>query len=174
MVEQKRDAASTDIWVAYHDKLYQFCLVYMKDDDDPEDICQEVFLELHERLSQGLTFAGISVEVWLYQQARELIQRKLEQDWFRRQWTISTSQLDADAYVYTLDQVERQMDGREFIKILKANLSSAELLLLKNAYVDEMTGKQLGALLGISENTLNQRKWRLRKKVERYLKQFNR
>ncbi len=174
MVEQKRDTASTDIWEAYHDKLYEFCLVYMKDDDDPEDICQEVFLALHERLSQGLTFAGISVEVWLYQQARELIQRNLEQDWFRRQWTIPTSQLDADAYVYTLDQVERQMDGREFIKILKTNLSSAELLLLKNAYVDEMTGKQMGALLGISENTLNQRKWRLRKKVERYLKQFNR
>lgn len=172
LIDQKERPSYTDIWNAYHDKVYEFCVVYMKEIGDPEDICQDVFLALHERMRLG-PLNELTVEIWLYQKARELMRKGMEQEELRRQWTIPTSMVDAEKYTYTLEEVERKMDGREFIKVLKANLSPVELRLLQNAYVEGMTGKQLARLLGISENTLNQRKWRLRHKVERHLERFN-
>ncbi len=141
----------------------------VKDFHFAEEITQDVFLRVYERLASlndPHQFAG-----WLY-----VITDRLCVDWLRKRKLKTQSlentpaqEIEESSYLhYASEQRETEAaeDHAEFVKQLLEKLPESERTIVTLYYLGEMTTKEIGQFLGVSVNTITSRLRRARKRLQ--------
>ena len=155
----------------YQKQVHAHVLRKIGDFHIAEDITQEIFLEVYQRLET--LEEPILFPKWLY-----TIVDRLCIAWFRKN-RIRTesleethiSEIETEAYsryVATEHAKIATEAQRDLVKTLLTKLKESDQEVIILHYFEEMTSSEIGAHLGVSENTIKSRLHRARQQLKRY------
>jgi RNA polymerase sigma-70 factor (ECF subfamily) len=145
------------IYGRHKDKLYTFCLYVTGDCQLSEDIVQETFVRLMGQ-SQKLD-SNARIKDWLFICARNLTYNDIK----KHIRSVSLSQIENPA-------IEMSAEARLFIQRVldRLALDERELILLREQ--QRFSIEEISKMLGISEEAVRVRLYRIRKKMQQIAK----
>jgi RNA polymerase sigma-70 factor (ECF subfamily) len=156
--EQLRASAFAVLVARYENKIYLFCLRYLRHEEDAKEACQEAFLRAYRYLWQ---FEGrASFKTWLYQiasnQCATLVGKRKREP----------NHLDIADFVETLPiQQARDDVESQHIATLLATLTAKDQIVIQRRFFEDQSLEQLAKQLNIS---LSAAKMRLYRALERF------
>lgn len=151
------DAYGADVW------NYAFFLTRKADLAD--DIAQEVFVRVYERL---YSFRGeAAMKTWLLTIARNLVRDHWRSAWFRRVVPFAAPQRKEQTLSAESEAFSRFASDDIWRAVLSLSVKYRETLLLHAHY--DMSYAEIAALLKVSEGTVKSRLSRARAKVSELL-----
>ncbi len=165
-----------DLFYKYYERIYHFCLSYTQNYQDADDIAQQTFIILMNKASQ---LEDVKLDKWLYKTARlELCKlhktkkREISRVPFRIDDSINEDNLlssfnmdtELDYLLYPDDVIE------EHKETILNKLSDKDQYLYKAVFEENKSYREIAEELGISENTVNVRSFRLRAKLKDIIK----
>ena len=149
----------------YGDTILRMCFLYLKDYHLAEDAAQETFIKAVRNYD---SFEQKSSEkTWLIKIAVNCCKNIMRSRWFRFDF------LNIDEYPNVTDSncEINNMILKDTISdtIMKLNVLEREIIILH--YYQELSIKEISSMLGKSENAVNQRLFRARKKLKSIMKE---
>ena len=155
----------------YQQQVHAHALRKVGDFQTAEDITQETFLQVHQKLAtlnDPAKFSG-----WLY-----AIVNHLCIAWYRENQLqteslqeIYVSEVETEAYsryVATEHAKTTAAAQRDLVKRLLTKLKEGDREIITLHYFEEMTSSEIGKRLGVSENTIKSRLHRARQRLKKY------
>ena len=155
----------------YQQQIHTYALRKVRDFQTAEDITQETFLQVHQKLStlnDPAKFSG-----WLY-----AIVNHLCIAWYRKsrlqaeslqELHIAAVEKDAySRYIATEHAKTTAEAQRDLVKRLLTKLKEGDREVITLHYFEEMTSSEIGTYLGVSENTIKSRLHRARQQLKKY------
>lgn len=150
----------------YGNDVLRTAYMYVKDIHTAEDIFQDVFIKVNQKLS---TFEGnSSIKTWIIRITINTCKDYLKSAWNRRVVPMMEYQEDAIISDSDYDEVEKQ-DTKELIKKAVVSLSAKYKDIVLCVYYQEMTISEASAALNIAEGTAKSRLSRARLKLKSIL-----
>ncbi|MBN2814389.1 MAG: RNA polymerase sigma-70 factor [Bacteroidales bacterium] len=145
--------AFNTIYNKYSYKLHEFVLMYLKQEEDAEEIVQEVFIKIWE--SRGKIDVYSSFESFLftiaYNATISLLRKRVSQS-KSREYLKSLQQIDAADQV--IDEIQfKELDQKVQSLLEQLTPRQKEIYLLSRE--DGLTHKEIAQKLSISESTVN-------------------
>lgn len=134
----------------YYNKIYNYCLVKMKNEDDAYDCVQQVFYILLVKLSKVELTNNISL--WLYRTADKVISRY---------WKKNKKHIDLDS----ITEADNSVQFENSYEIVETLISQEEISLLEKYYLKGMTVEELSFQYNISTAAMYKRIERLKFKL---------
>ena len=136
-----------------------------------EDITQETFLQVHQKLAtlnDPAKFSG-----WLYAIVNHLCIAWYRKNRLQVQSLEEThiSEIETDAYsrYVATEHIKATAEvQRNLVKKLLTKLKESDREVITLHYFEEMTSSEIGELLGVSENTIKSRLHRARQQLKKY------
>ena len=136
-----------------------------------EDITQETFLRVHQKLAtlnDPAKFSG-----WLYAIVNHLCiawyrENRLQTESLQE---IYISEIETDVYSrYIATEHAKTTDAaqQDLVKRLLTKLKESDREVITLHYFEEMTSSEIGEFLGVSENTIKSRLYRARQQLKKY------
>lgn len=152
------------VWEVFHLPLLHFIRKRVPDESTAEDILQEVFLKIHQRIE---TLKDVKkLESWVYQISRNAII-----DYYRSKET-STTALDAPEVLELAEDLPADDVITELFPSVRAMVTSLPVLdrqaLVLTSY-QGLTQRELGERLGLSFSGSKSRVQRAREKLKQQL-----
>ncbi len=146
------------IFAEYRDKLYRLCYSYTKDESLSEDLVQECFSRIWIYLPG---FAGRSdIGTWIYRIAANTCLMQLRKSG-KKEVEYQESMKHTAMEESGADQEERSAALFDAIKQLKEMDR-----LIVSMVLEDMPQKQIGEVLGITENNVNIKVHRIKKRLK--------
>ncbi len=155
----------------YQKQVHALAFRKVGDFQTAEDITQEAFLQVHQKLTtlnDPAKFLG-----WLY-----AIVNHLCIAWYRKNrlqaeslQDIHISEVETDAYsryIATEHAKTTAAAQQDLVKKLLTKLKASDREVITLHYFEEMTSSEIGELLGVSENTIKSRLHRARQRLKNY------
>ena len=155
----------------YQQRVHTHALRKVGDFQTAEDITQETFLQVHQKLStlnDPAKFSG-----WLY-----AIVNHLCIAWYRKNrlqaealQEIYISEIETEAYsryIATEHAKTTAAAQQDLVKRLLTKLKESDQEIITLHYFEEMTSSEIGMYLGVSENTIKSRLHRARQQLKKY------
>ena len=155
----------------YQQQIHTYALRKVRDFQTAEDITQETFLQVHQKLAtlnDPAKFSG-----WLY-----AIVNHLCIAWYRKnrlqteslqEFHISAVEKDAySRYIATEHAKTTAAAQQDLVKRLLTKLKESDREIITLHYFEEMTSSEIGTYLGVSENTVKSRLHRARQRLKKY------
>ena len=162
------DAAFSTLVEKYQKSVHALAWRKIQDFHHAEEIMQDTFLRAYKKLptlKNPDQFAG-----WLH-----VIANRLCIDWMRSQKSMMQSledtpveEIEESSYTYHISEqrmTERTEHYHELVKRLLEKLPENERAVVTLFYLDEMSTREIGKLLGVSVNTITSRLQRARKRL---------
>jgi RNA polymerase sigma-70 factor (ECF subfamily) len=150
----------------YGNDVLRTAYMYVKDLHSAEDIFQEVFIKVNQKLS---TFEGnSSIKTWIIRITINTCKDYLKSAWNRRVVPMMEYQEDAIISESDYDEVEKQ-DTKNLIKEAVLSLPSKYKDIVLCVYFQDMTLIQAAQVLKIAEGTAKSRLSRARQKLKSVL-----
>ena len=144
-----------------------------------KDCCQETFLTFVKKQAEGaLHFADPDrVKAWLFRTARHIARRQLriaQRERHCLQYYGSTEEIaDEPQLSYQPDlELDPRLTEREVLDRLYAHLKESEIQLFEQYFLRRIPCQDLADIYHVSENTLYQRVYRLRTRLETVMQQL--
>ena len=134
----------------YYTKIYNYCLVKMKNEDDAYDCVQQVFYILLVKLDKVELTNNISL--WLYRTADKVISRY---------WKKNKKHIDLDS----ITEADNSVQFDNSYEILETLISQEEISLLEKYYLQGMSVEELSIQYNISTAAMYKRIERLKVKL---------
>ncbi len=155
----------------YQQQVHAHALRKVGDFQTAEDITQETFLQVHQKLAtlnDPAKFSG-----WLYAIVNHLCiawyrKNRLETESLQE---IYISEVETEAYsryVATEHAKTTAAAQRDLVKRLLTKLKEGDREIITLHYFEEMTSSEIGKHLGVSENTIKSRLHRARQRLKKY------
>jgi len=155
----------------YQQQVHAHALRKVGDFQTAEDITQETFLQVHQKLAtlnDPVKFSG-----WLYAIVNHLCiawyrKNRLETESLQE---IYISEVETEAYsryVATEHAKTTAAAQRDLVKRLLTKLKEGDREVITLHYFEEMTSSEIGSYLGVSENTIKSRLHRARQRLKKY------
>lgn len=146
----------------YGDSVLRMCYLYLKDYQLAEDVTQETFIKVYEKID---TFRhDASVKTWIMAIAINLCKNQMRTHWFRRTSLEHLPEPEAkDAYGEVL---KNHVISKA---IMRLQPKYREIILLY--YYQELSVKEISNILGMKEATVLQRMKRAREQLKPFLKE---
>ena len=155
----------------YQRQVHALAFRKVRDFQTAEDITQETFLQVHQKLAtlnDPAKFSG-----WLY-----AIVNHLCIAWYRKNrlqteslQEIHISEIETDAYsryIATAHAKTTAAAQHDLVKRLLTKLKESDREVITLHYFEEMTSSEIGEFLGVSENTIKSRLHRARQRLKNY------
>ena len=155
----------------YQQQVHALAFRKVGDFQTAEDITQEAFLQVHQKLAtlnDPAKFSG-----WLY-----AIVNHLCIAWYRKNrlqteslQEIYISEIEKDAYsryIATEHAKTTAAAQQDLVKRLLTKLKESDREVITLHYFEEMTSSEIGEVLGVSENTVKSRLHRARQRLKKY------
>ena len=150
----------------YGNDVLRTAYMYVKDIHTAEDIFQDVFIKVNQKLS---TFEGnSSIKTWIIRITINTCKDHLKSAWNRRVVPMMDYQEDAIISETDYDEVERQ-DTKELIKKSVLSLPAKYKDVVLCVYFQDMTIAEAAKTLNIAEGTAKSRLSRARQKLKTFL-----
>lgn len=147
------EAAFSELYVRYKDKLYYFCLHLLKSKEEANDIVQEIFIRIWE--SRSFINPDLSFSSFLYTMARNRIM-----NYFRdMDIDIKVKEIIASQKITTEETAESQIIYTEYQEILRTaieQLPTQRQKIFNMSRIENMSHKEIAAELNISVNTVQE------------------
>lgn len=146
----------------YGNSVLRMCYLYLKDYQLAEDVTQETFIKVYEKID---TFRhDASIKTWIMSIAINLCKNQMRTHWFRRT---------------SLEHFPELASKDIYGEILKNNVISMEIMRLQPKYREiillyyyqELSVKEISTVLGMKEATVLQRMKRAREQLKPFLKE---
>ena len=155
----------------YQRQVHALAFRKVRDFQTAEDITQETFLRVHQKLAtlnDPTKFSG-----WLYAIANHLCiawyrENRLQTESMQE---IHISEIETDVYsryIATEHAKTTAAAQQDLVKGLLTKLKESDREVITLHYFEEMTSSEIGELLGISENTIKSRLHRARQRLKQY------
>ena len=155
----------------YQQQVHTHALRKVRDFQTAEDITQETFLQVHQKLAtlnDPAKFSG-----WLYAIVNHLCiawyrENRLQTESLQE---IYISEVETEAYsryVATEHAKTTAAAQRDLVKRLLTKLKEGDREVITLHYFEEMTSSEIGTYLGVSENTVKSRLHRARQRLKKY------
>ncbi len=165
------EAAFASLVSKYEKQVHAYALREIGDFHIAEDITQETFLEVYQKLETLKDPAKFST--WLY-----AIVKNLCIAWYRKNQflpesleEIHISKIETDTYSRYVASEHAKATAyaqRDLVKKLLTKLKESDREIITLHYFEEMTTAEIGTYLGISENTIKSRLYRARQRLKKY------
>ena len=165
------EAAFASLVSKYEKRIHAYAVREIGDFQIAEDITQETFLEVHQKLDTLKDPTKFST--WLY-----AIVKNLCIAWYRKNRfhpesleEIHISKIETDTYsrYVASEHVKATAEAqRDLVKKLLMKLKESDREIITLHYFEEMTTAEIGAYLGISENTIKSRLHRARQRLKQF------
>lgn len=154
--KQKRSSQS-ELYKLYSSKMYGLCLYYAKDYTEAQDVLQDGFIKIFEKIKQ-YTGKG-SFEGWM---RRVFVNTALER--FRKKKLLFTVDDEDSNVVDNLvhEEIESQINANELLEIIKTISPQYKLVFMLYS-IEGFTHKEISDELGISVGTSKSNLARARK-----------
>ncbi len=150
----------------YGNDVLRTAYMYVKDIHTAEDIFQDVFIKVNQKLS---TFEGnSSIKTWIIRITINTCKDYLKSAWNRRVVPMMEYQEDAIVSETDYDDVEKQ-DTKELIKKSVLSLPAKYKDVVLCVYFQEMTIMDAAQVLNIAEGTAKSRLSRARQRLKSIL-----
>ena len=155
----------------YRKQVHAFAFRKVGDFQTAEDITQETFLQVHQKLAtlnDPAKFSG-----WLYAIVNHLCiawhrKNRLQTESLQE---IHISEIEKDAYSRYIAAEHAKTTAaaqHDLVKKLLTKLKESDREVITLHYFEEMTSSEIGEFLGISENTIKSRLHRARQQLKKY------
>ena len=147
------EAAFSELYVRYKDKLYYFCLHLLKSKEEANDIVQEIFIRIWE--SRNFINPDLSFSSFLYTMARNRILnyfRDIDID-------EKVKEILATQKVTEEEAIDSKIIYTEYQVILQnaiSQLPPQRRKIFNMSRIESMSHKEIAAELGISVNTVQE------------------
>ena len=155
----------------YQRQVHALAFRKVGDFQTAEDITQETFLQVHQKLATLNDPTKFSA--WLYAIANHLCIA-----WYRKNrlqtealQEIYISEIETEAYSRYIASEHAKTTAevqRDLIKRLLTKLKESDREVITLHYFEEMTSSEIGEFLGVSENTIKSRLHRARERLKQY------
>ena len=147
----------------YGNDVLRTAYMYVKDNHTAEDIFQEVFIKVNQKLS---TFEGnSSIKTWIMRITINTCKDYLKSAWNRRVIPMMEYQEDQIISDTDFDSVESQ-DTNDIIKTAVLSLPAKYKDVVLCVYYNEMTIAEAAIVLRVAEGTVKSRLSRARQKLK--------
>ena len=171
--EEQITAAKADpalfepLYNKYYEPIFRFVYQRLNDKDTAFDITSQVFLKAMSNL-QRYAFKGLPFSSWLYR----IAQNELTQ-LFRDNKSKRTVNVETPGLFKIVDEMEEQWmdDYEEGLAKCLAQLPEGELQLIEMRYFEHRHFKEIGEILGITENNAKVKLYRLLEKLKKQITQ---
>ena len=150
------------LYLRYHRKIYALCWRMMADKDSAEDVCQEVFVQLWQKINH---FRGESkFSTWLHSVATNIAlgQLRKQKNWLQRVFSIEEQPVEEQA-------VDPELGKSTQLSVLDRNIAKLPerarlvfVLFAVEGYRHEEISKMLGMAVGSSKSQYHRAKTLLR------------
>ncbi|WP_288206469.1 RNA polymerase sigma-70 factor [uncultured Parabacteroides sp.] len=150
---QNDEAAFSELYIRYKDKLYYFCLNLLKSAEEANDIVQEIFIRIWE--SRNFINPELSLSSFLYTMARNRILnyfRDMDIDVKVKSILMQTKPTEENIIESDLIYTEYQNILKEAIEALPPQKKK----IFNMSRKENMTHKEIAAELHISVNTVQE------------------
>ena len=155
----------------YQQQVHAHALRKVRDFQAAEDITQETFLQVHQKLAtlndpakfSGWLYAIVNHQCIAWYRKNRLQTESLQE--------IHISEIETDAYsryIATEHAKTTAEAQRELVKQLLTKLKESDREVITLHYFEEMTSSEIGEVLGVSENTIKSRLHRARQRLKKY------
>lgn len=150
---QDDEAAFSELYIRYKDKLSHFCFYLLKSKEEANDIVQDIFIRIWE--SRSFINPELSFSAFLYTMARNRIMN------YFRDMDIDTKvkEILAARKITVEETTESQIIYTEYQEILQAAIAllpAQRKRIFNMSRVENMSHKEIAAELGISVNTVQE------------------
>ena len=155
----------------YKKQVHALAFRKVGDFQTAEDITQETFLQVHQKLAtlnDPAKFSG-----WLYSIVNHLCIA-----WYRKNrlqtealQEIYISETETEAYSRYISTEHARITAEtqhDLVKRLLTKLKESDREVITLHYFEEMTSAEIGEILGVSENTIKSRLYRARQQLKKY------
>jgi RNA polymerase sigma factor (sigma-70 family) len=152
--------------LTYRDSVYRTCLAYVQNQADAEDLTQEVFVKLFEKLDQ---FKGQSkLSTWIIRIAINLSLNYLRDNKKR------LNQLDVSEYQIIDQENESQntLQTRKMVRYAIQKLPEKQREVFILSFYLELSYKEIADITGYSISSIESLLFRSRKNLKDFLQQF--
>lgn len=147
----------------YGNSVLRMCYLYLKDYQLAEDVTQETFIKVYEKID---TFENKSaIKTWIMRIAINLCKNQMRTHWFKRM------AMEHIPEIASKDEFDKILDKDAIsLEIMKLQPKYREVILL--FYYQELPVKEISYILNIKEATILQRLRRAREQLKPSLKEI--
>ena len=150
---QNDEAAFSELYIRYKDKLFYFCSYLLKSNEEANDIVQDIFIRIWE--SRSFINPQLSFSSFLYTMARNRIM-----NYFRdMDIDIKVKEILTTQKITVEETTESQLIYTEYQEILQAAidlLPAQRKKIFNMSRVENISHKEIAMKLGISVNTVQE------------------
>lgn len=171
----KIEMTYTEIYELYYDRIFKYCLSRLESNImSAEDITSEVFCELFLQWDEVKQRPREAILSWLYKTAFNMISE------YRRSKARQIVSLDDEnnqmlidllfaEQLDTIDDKNETFRYRQYIRLLREQLTETELVLFDSIVINHISHAQLAKELYISEKAVSMRWHRLKKRLTSFI-----
>ena len=162
LAKQGDQQAFYSLYQAYHRRIYALCWRMLADKDSAEDVCQEVFVQLWQKINN---FRGESkFSTWLHSVATNVVLGHLRKhkNWLQRVFSIEEKPLEEPTVMPELNDSSRPTALDQNIAKLPERARLVFVLFAVEGYRHEEIAKMLGMAVGSSKSQYHRAKTLLR------------
>jgi len=165
--ESKNDPSKFEpLYNKYFEPIYRFVAQRLDDSSIADDITSQVFYKALLNI-QKYKHKGVPFSAWLYRIASNELN-----GFFRKNSVHRTVNIDSSNVNQLLEEIESDDKEMLFVALDKAiqGLKEKQLMLLEMRFFEKRSFKEIGLILGITENNAKVRLYRVLDKVKKYMK----
>ena len=165
LVAKKDRSKFAPLYDKYYEQIFRFIYQRLSDKDVAADLCSQVFLKAMLNMPK-YELRGLPFSSWLYRIAKNELNLH-----FRSQKSDRTINVETNSLRDIAVEVEEKDNDMEVRKMLEAlqELSTKEVELIEMRFFEKRSFKEIGEILGISENNSKVRMYRTLDKMRKIL-----
>ncbi len=170
LAAQKNPAHFAPLYQANHERIFRFIYNRVDSPDLAADLTSQVFIKALSNLSRYKP-TGAPFKAWLFRIAVNEVNMHYRQ--VKKQRTISVDQAELKGLGTELDESDLGKDeNQEMLIRLLQEADESDVLLLEMRYFEKMSFRDIGTILGITENNAKVKTYRVLDKLKKKLEEW--
>lgn len=163
-----KPSSQKELYDLFSSDMFKVCLVYSKDYDAANDLLQEGFLKVFQKIHLFKSKEQSSLGGWIRTViVNNCIDHYRSDNWSKNKIELSDAETERAQYNYQEEEKETIYDRDEFLKIISM-LPDGYALVLNLFYLEGYTHKEIAVKLDIKEGTSKSQL----SKAKKYLRQL--
>ncbi len=160
---QKNAAAFRPLYDRYYEQIFRFVYRRTSDEALSADLCSQVFLKAMQKI-HTYTFKGVPFSAWLYRIASNEVTQHYRNTQKNR--VVSIREAGLEEMTEEIDDFDYEKQRNTLLAALN-NLPQDDMQIIELRFFEQRSFKEVGQILGITENNAKTRTYRVLAKIKR-------
>ena len=156
-------AAFRPLYDKYYEQIFRFVYRRTSDEALSADLCSQVFLKAMQKI-HTYTFKGVPFSAWLYRIASNEVTQYYRNSQKNR--IVSIREANLEEMTDEIDDFDYEKQRNTLLKALNT-LPQDDMQFIELRFFEQRSFKEVGQILGITENNAKTRTYRVLAKIKR-------